>query len=152
MNGQGASLDSNHVIAATFAKFGIRFEARVEANTTIKTNEDFLIYLLNHAFEDGRTAKAATSWISVFIESLDKNVVLEKIKNQENLVKAIFISILKTVNKFYLYEEVNAEPLKDRLVPFYELDDQGNPFFNEYNISTPLLSPDVPKYIKSIFI
>jgi hypothetical protein len=138
-------------VAATFAHFGVRFSVRDLPDSMVKTNEDFLIYLLNHIFDDGRTAKAGTSWIFVFLEKLDKSIVLEKMQNQSNAVKSIFISILSTLNKRDLYHEVIAYPLKERLVPFMELHEQGNPFFNEYNISVPLLSPEVAKYIKESF-
>jgi hypothetical protein len=148
----GDSLDSELVVSATYSKFGVRFSTEGEANPSVRSKEDFFMYSIRHIFSYSRTPKATTTWLSLFFKDLNQVEILERMKREDNTTQAIFISLMEMFNLRDRFKEITPVVLKERLVPFMELHGQGNPFFNKYNISIPLLSPNASKYIRESFL
>jgi hypothetical protein len=145
-------LDSELVIAATFCKFGVKFSASGDANPTVVSKEEFLIYALNHFFAYGRIPKATISWMSVFLDSLDKDDIIAKLKQCSNMTQIIFEAIVDQLGKKEFKGLFSPQPLAEIFCPYLDLKDRASPHFKKFNISLPRLEPEVPKYIQQSFI
>jgi hypothetical protein len=143
-------LDSESVIAATFSKFGVRFSAGGIPNSSVRSKEDFFVYAIKNMFFDGRTAKAVTSWSSVFFDSLDEQKLFELISAEDENTRTIVAALLAMLgkNKDRFRRILNVNPFKERFAPLGEYGNLGNGVFEKYNISAPGLSPEPQKYIK----
>ena len=152
-------MDSESRVGSTFVKFGVLFNTDpYDADPSVKSPEDFLVFAAENFVMNGRVAKATMTWAEANIQRLDPELVNSKLKLKSSVVQiytaGIISQALQSINNDMLDKKwrciIDIPASKERLLPFGEYGKFSNPIFDRFNISMPALRAEPKKYLRKV--